>query len=106
MKTVNSFAEYRDTDPWRPYVGFGLGYAVVDLAHATISGTPLTDDSDGVFAYQFGAGVGLALGDHLTIDLGYRFFGTTHLKFKEADGSTMKTKYASHAALMGLRLTF
>ena len=102
----NTFAEYRETVPWIPYVGFGLGYAEVRLENATVSGTPLADDKDHVFAYQFGAGVGFLLGDHLTLDLGYRFFGTTNPKFKMADGSKMKTEYYSHAALLGLRLTF
>jgi len=103
---LNSFAEYRDSDPWRPYVGFGLGYATIDLADATISGTPLADDKAQVFAWQFGAGVGLVLGDHLTVDFGYRYFGTTDPKFKMADGTKMKSEYASHAALLGLRLTY
>ena len=65
---------------WVPYVGGGLGVATISLDTESSSGTSLVDDSDTVFAYQVGAGIGyefpLEEGRSITVSLDYRYFGT------------------------------
>ncbi|SDM49235.1 Opacity protein [Geoalkalibacter ferrihydriticus] len=103
---VNSFAEYHVTRPWLPYVGLGAGYARLSLNNARLAGTPLGDDSDDVFAYQFGGGLGYQVNNHLTVDLGYRYFATLDATLRLADQTSVDWEYDSHTLLLGLRLTF
>lgn len=103
---ANSFAEFYGARPWLPYVGLGLGYARVSLDSARLAGAPWGDDSDGVFAYQAGLGVGYELNQLLTLDLGYRYFGTLDATFRLADQTSVDWEYDNHALLLGLRLTF
>lgn len=59
----------------RPYLGVGIGVVDGDVS-ATLGG--VTVKSDGTnFAYRGLAGVGVALGDNATLDVGYRFTGVT-----------------------------
>jgi opacity protein-like surface antigen len=103
---VNTFGVFH-SDSWlAPYLGAGIGVARITAANLTISGQPLTDDAALVLAYQFGAGVEVALTHSLTLDLGYRLFSSAKPKFTQADGAELKTEYLSHSAMAGLRLGF
>ena len=66
--------------PWKPYVGGGIGVARISLDAESASGSSFVDDSDTVFAYQVGAGIGyefpLPEGRSVTVSLDYRYFGT------------------------------
>ena len=66
---------------WVPYIGGGLGVATISLDTETATGgRSLVDDSDSVFAYQVGTGIGyefpLEEGHSITVSLDYRYFGT------------------------------
>ena len=65
---------------WVPYVGGGLGVAIISIDTETDTGRPLADDSDTVFAYQVGAGIGyefpLEEGRSITVSLDWRYFAT------------------------------
>ena len=103
----NTFAEYHSPSIWTPYVGLGAGYAEVSVDQVTAAGVPfIAASKDQVFAFQVGCGVGLALGDHLTLDLGYRYFATLQPELKLADGGTFKTRIGVHNVLLGLRLKY
>lgn len=68
-----------------PYIGFGLGYAAVDSS----ASLTFTDDfgvtrtitdvspSDSRFAYQALAGIGFKVMDSTSVNIGYRYFGTS-----------------------------
>ena len=77
---VNADYDFDTGSRWVPYVGGGLGVATISLDTKTASGRSLTDDSDTVFAYQVGAGIGyefpLEEGRSITVSLDYRYFGT------------------------------
>ncbi len=104
---VNTIADYHDHTNLVPYLLLGAGYADVSIDQISPFGTPfIASSSDGVFAYQVGAGLGFMLGDHLTVDIGYRFFGTLKPKFKLADGSSFTSEVASHNLMLGLRYKF
>lgn len=72
---------------WVPYIGGGLGVASISIdADSVATGRSLSDDSDTVFAYQVGTGIGyefpLEEGRSITVSLDWRYFGTQDPTFK------------------------
>ena len=65
---------------WVPYVGGGLGLAIISIDTESDQGRSFSEDSDTVFAYQVGAGLGyefpLEEGRSVTVSLDWRYFGT------------------------------
>lgn len=103
---LNFFGVFRDNRPWSPYIGLGIGAAHIEASNLKVDGQPLGKGSAVVFAYQAGAGLDFTLTDYLSLDLGYRFFGSTRPKFNEANGHEFGMDYFSHNAILGLRLGF
>ena len=92
---------------WVPYIGGGLGVATISLDTKTASGTSLADDSDTVFAYQVGAGIGyefpLAEGRSVTVSLDCRYFGTQDPTFKgDVTGTEFDVEISGHDIGIGL----
>ncbi len=102
----NCFAVSREEGQYHPYLGVGAGVARVVAANLTVSGQPFSNDSSIVFAYQAGIGLDINLTDRLTLDLGYRFFATSPVRFTEASGQILEMGYASHAAVIGIKAGF
>lgn len=102
---VNFFGVYHDKSRWSPYVGAGFGAAKIK-ADLQVTGQPLSSDAAIVFAYQLGAGCEYALTDNLSLDLGYRYFGSSRPKFSEANGRDFELDYASHSVVLGLKVGF
>ena len=71
---------------WVPYVGGGLGVATISIDTEDVNGNSFADDSDTVFAYQVGAGLGyefpLEEGRSVTVSLDWRYFATQDPTFK------------------------
>jgi opacity protein-like surface antigen len=103
---VNFWGVFHDKSPWAPYVGLGVGAARMAASKLKVLGQPLANASSTVFAYQLGAGVDFALTNYLNLDLGYRFFNSTHPKFSEENGHAFKMEYFNHSAMFGLRVGF
>ncbi len=57
---------------WQPYVGFGVGFAVDDMALTRTNGTTYTRH-DSAFAYQVKSGVAYELTPSWDMVLGYRY---------------------------------
>jgi len=91
---------------WTPYFCLGIGVAKITLDKATVAGSPLVDDSDWVLAGQIGTGSGYAISDHLSLDLGYRFFATMPPEFQDAEGGKLDSEYFNHLLQAGLRIKF
>lgn len=104
---VNTIVEYKDEKVWIPYLLLGVGYADVSISRVRTAGTDfVSSSSDGVFAYQVGTGLGIGFGDHFTVDIGYRYFGTPRPKLELADGSTFDSEVGSHNLVLGLRFKY
>lgn len=60
----------------RPYFGLGVGYAKAQVRgrFTPALSSPILDDSDSGVAYQLSLGVAVELTEHVTLDLGYRYF--------------------------------
>ncbi|AOS84690.1 hemagglutinin [Chlorobaculum limnaeum] len=87
---ANAFYDFDTDSGIRPYIMGGAGIADVDTNQDT--------DSETVFAWQVGAGLGFEIADNTTLDLGYRY-----LKPSEIEDSI---DIDSHNVMLGLRYQF
>jgi opacity protein-like surface antigen len=110
---VNAFVDIHNESPVTPYLGGGAGFATLYLDRTygvdARSGTPqrallYQEDNDTVFAYQAGAGVEIALTPRLSLDVAYRFMGTTEGSFGREAPTITKLTFMSHNAPVGLRV--
>ena len=79
-----------------PYLTAGVGIANVAFEDFEDS------DDDTVFAYQFGAGVGIDAIPNVMLDLGYRYFATGDVSPAE----DVDVSIASHNIVAGVRVNF
>ncbi|TWJ26425.1 outer membrane protein [Geobacter argillaceus] len=109
----NVFFDLHNNSRVTPYWGAGAGLAVLNLSDTF--GTNTTTGSrdfiysganDTVFAYQAGGGVEIALNRQLSLDLGYRYFGTSTATFDKDVTRTTELKLESHNVAVGLRVKF
>jgi len=106
----NVFFDIRNPSPVTPYIGGGIGLATLSLDD-TYATNPSTGNrvrlydsgSETVFAYQAGAGLEIALNYMLSLDLGYRYFGTAKTTFNKSSHITTEMEFRSHNASVGLR---
>lgn len=82
-----------------PYVMAGLGVGIVDLE---VEGELDGADSETVFAWQLGAGVGIQATENVIVDLGYRYFATGDI----ADEDDFDVNLGSHNLMAGVRFGF
>lgn len=101
---LNCIGVIRNGSRWSPYILAGIGAARMDASGLQVSGRPLGTDAAAVLAYQAGGGVDVSLTDALSLDIGYRFFGSTPPRFTEPGGRTFETDYSSHSIALGLRV--
>ncbi len=103
---LNCIGIVRSDSRWSPYVLIGIGAARIDASGLKVVSQPLATDTATAFAYQVGGGIEYALSDTLSLDLDYRFFGSTPPKFTEPNGQKFDTVYLSHSINLGVRLGF
>ncbi|ACF12367.1 porin opacity type [Chlorobaculum parvum NCIB 8327] len=78
-----------------PYLMAGAGWAHIGMP---------SDESDDVFAWQVGAGLGFKIADCTTLDLGYRYLRPN--KFETNERNIGDVKWAVHNIMLGLRFNF
>lgn len=108
----NGFIDLHNDSPITPYFGGGIGFSAVHISDTSGDNTNTgfrellyLDDDDTVFAYQVGAGMGITLTRLVTLDVGYRYFGTSTARFTESSINP-EFKLESHNVAIGLRFTF
>ncbi|MCZ8314838.1 outer membrane beta-barrel protein [Phreatobacter sp.] len=90
-----------------PYVGGGVGYSQVELRRMGVSATGvIMDDSDGRFAYNLAAGVGISVFDRTTLEIGYRYLAVPDLQFVARDGTRTRTSAGANMVTLGMRRQF
>jgi OOP family OmpA-OmpF porin len=103
---ANGWYDVDTGSQWVPFVGGGIGAALVNLDVQSIAGvaTPF-DETDTVFAYQFGAGLGYKVTPNAIVNVSYRLFGTTDPEF--SDGvDTVEAEYLNHSFMVGVVVQF
>lgn len=100
---LNGYYDFANESAFTPFISAGLGVAEVEINDFNVpgSGLPSSNDDDTVFAYQVGAGVGYAVNEKVTIDVKYRYFGTS-----DPDFETTTAEYSSHNFYAGIRVAF
>ena len=105
----NAFFDLHNSSPVTPYLGGGVGFATLHLSDTYVSGDPFPvyqEDDDSVLAYQAGAGLEIALNRNFSLDLGYRYFGTTKARFDSSRDISADLKFRSHNTAIGFRVKF
>jgi outer membrane protein OmpA-like peptidoglycan-associated protein/opacity protein-like surface antigen len=113
---VNAIYDFGD-DSWgiRPFVGLGAGVARIDTRFLGTQGGRRTvgiaaDDSSTKLAAQALAGVSLALGERLDLDLTYRYLMTDFefdsISSAAPDLGDFVGEYTDHSVSLGLRWAF
>ena len=98
---VNGYLDFKNQSAVTPFVTAGLGFANVDVDDVEVAGVSVGSEDDTVFAYQLGAGLGIALNKEISLDLSYKYFATSDPEF---DGT--EAEYDSHNINVGLRFSF
>lgn len=94
---LNGYYDVDTGSPWKPFVGAGMGWSKLDINDPGFS----TSDSDDVFTYQLIGGVAYAFNDKWSVDVQYRFMGTSEATIDGADFN-----YNSNDVMLGLRYSF
>lgn len=90
-----------------PYVGAGVGVAIVDANDlGGLSGGTTTSSTRARFAYQGIVGASMALNDQWSVTADYRYIGTTDPEYKTSAGVSTHDENASHNVVFGLRYAF
>lgn len=108
---ANVFFDLHNVSRVTPYLGGGIGFAVLNLSDTfgtNVNGRQYLygEDDDAVFAYQVGAGAEIALNPRYSLDLGYRYFGTDTANFDNDFDQSSSMKFESHNVTVGFRATF
>ena len=103
---ANAFYDFDTGSNWVPHIGGGLGVAILTLNIESIGGFSSSfDETDTVFAYQIGAGLGYRVNSYSRFDVSYRLMGTSDPKF--SDGfDTVETEYLNHSIMAGYTYSF
>ncbi len=103
----NAIYDIRFDSPWVPYLGGGLGYAIVDFDNFSSGGVTLLDDSAAAFAWQFKGGVAYEFSPSWVINVGYRYYQTDNLEFTDPTGARVSSGGTRiQSAEVGLRVLF
>ena len=94
-------------ETFRPYIGFGLGWAWIDVKlTGTEAGVPAsTDESDNAWAWQFLLGINYAFAKNWSADLGYRYFAAENFSISSG-GSDTDIKYTNSTVILGINYHF
>lgn len=109
---ANAYFDLHNDSPVTPYWGGGIGFANLHLSDTYVNGGGgrfYREDDATAFAYQAGLGLEIALNQRVSLDVGYRYFGTSKEKFdreNQLNSSTAETKFESHNVLVGARIKF
>lgn len=99
----NLYYDFRNTTPWTPYIGAGLGGATVQW---TIDNE---DAHQTALAYQLMAGLSYKPDSWQSteLNLGYRFFDTSQLRFRDrSTGVVTSADVTAHGVEAGVKFLF
>lgn len=103
---ANGYYDIKNSSAFTPFIGAGIGYANVEINdyQTDIDDTPFSID-DSAFAYQFMLGASYAFNKNFSLDLSYRYVGTSGLELED-EGYIIDLEYSSHNFMLGGRYTF
>ena len=104
---VNGVYEFLPQSAWHPFVGVGIGGALVDAGTVKQAGVATYKGSNYQFAYQGFAGVGYDVTSNVELKAQYRYFSTLDYNTKAvSNNQKLTSQYADHAVLVGFTYKF
>lgn len=102
----NLLYDIKNSSKFTPYIGLGLGGAIVNIDGTSPVNSSRIDESDTVFAYQGIAGLSYNLNDAAHLFADYRYMRTLDVGVSTDAGSSVDVDYANHSILLGVRYAF
>jgi len=96
---VNFWYDINTGTGFLPYIGGGLGGATLTLDNAGVV------DSDGVFAWQIGGGLGYQIVPSVVLFTDYRWLATEDMVVSPGTPD-LEMEYSSHNVMFGVRVHF
>jgi len=107
---LNGYYDFTTASAFTPYVGAGLGLAMVEAEGFGVAAIPdVLDDDDTVIAFQIMAGIGYDLSDRTTLFAEYRYFGaeSASVTTSVSTGSVATDlDFSSNQFRFGVRINF
>jgi outer membrane protein OmpA-like peptidoglycan-associated protein/outer membrane protein W len=103
---LNALLDIPTGTQWTPYIGAGIGGAVVDFDDLSPVGGSRVSDSDHVFAYQGIAGVTYQVDDQMGLFTEYRYVGTADRDMWTDSSVGLSGEGGEHRIMVGLRWSF
>ncbi|WP_026870976.1 OmpA family protein [Inquilinus limosus] len=103
---ANGYYDFDFGSPFVPYIGGGVGVALVDADFNPSGPGNYFSSTKAQFAYQGIAGVAYNFAPNLAATLEYRYLGTTAPTFKDNGVRIKSDENNNHSILVGLRYTF
>jgi opacity protein-like surface antigen len=99
---VSGYYDFDTGSRLKPFITAGVGFTLLD-ASFTVTGVSgiSSSDKDTVLSYQLGAGLGYAVTDKITVEVGYRHLSGHDAKF---NGDTVS--FTSNNITAGVRIHF
>ncbi len=97
---ANVWWDFTPKKKFHPYVGFGLGWANVELDFPSLT------VNDSAIAFQVGAGIGFDVSDNIRVNLEYRYFALPQIEMLSPSGLDMDLEYNVSEFLVGFRYSF
>jgi len=104
---LNVYRDFPVGTVLRPYLGFGLGAANVELRYTEytpvpVFENPLIDDDTWTFAYQIVAGLTVPLGQHFGVGAEYRYWRAPDVALEDLTGSPLSGGQGIHSGWLRL----
>lgn len=100
---ANIKKEFNIEQPFAPYIMSGIGLGLHKANDVQGSGASNAVDGLGyALVYQFGAGIIYPVSDRTSLDLGYRYFGTSDTDI-ESNGVDFTADFSSHSLMVGVK---
>jgi opacity protein-like surface antigen len=100
---LNGYYDFKNTSPFIPFIGAGIGGSRVKVSTITVPGygviVSCVDDT--VFAYQLSAGIAYAVSEMVVFDIKYRYFVTSDMEYDDREYSGK-----SHNVYVAMRILF
>lgn len=106
---ANVYHDFATSSRLRPYIGGGLGVAVVNFSDYGIAAVPdVLDDEDTTFAWQLMGGVSYDITDRLSLGIEYRYFSAEPRLTSSAPTLSVSNDvdFDSHSVLLRLNHRF
>ncbi len=99
----SAYYDFHNESIVTPYLGAGIGAGFVTGSYEINGNDRKIDDT--VLAWHASAGLGVALTDSVTADLGYRYLGTSNTT-SHFWGNDVETDISAHEFSLGVRFGF